>query len=55
MHTMVKNRADNLWTVGFYFGNEWHPLRDFDHEDAAACYVNYLNGGTGNLFMEPHL
>ncbi len=59
MHTYVKSKCENLWTVGHYrqIGHEessseskWIPMRDFTGETEAASYVNYLNGGNGNFF-----
>jgi len=54
MHTFIKNRNEPLWTVGHYklVGEDngashhtWVPMKDFNNEEAAARYVNYLNGG----------
>jgi hypothetical protein len=57
MHVYIKAKEERVWTVGFYHPPQgptqphyrWHPLRNFDHEDSAAAYVNYLNGGTGDF------
>lgn len=36
-----------LWTVGFYTPDgAWHPERDYNHREAAAERVHYLNGGS---------
>jgi hypothetical protein len=47
-------RDDKLWTVGITdsMNREWTPLRDFSDRNAAACYVNWLNGGSGEPFRE---
>lgn len=49
MHTYVKIREAGsdryLWTVGYWVGEDWHPIRDFDAEEYAAAYTSYLNGG----------
>ena len=47
-----------VWEVGYFEptddGDEsWHPLRRFRFEEHAARYVNYLNGGDGENFVEP--
>jgi hypothetical protein len=57
MHVYIKAKEERVWTVGFYGPPEshtqphyrWHPLRNFDSEDSAAAYVNYLNGGKGDF------
>ena len=62
MHTMKRGKGeDRLWTVGFFephadgdgTWHQWVPIRDFTTQDSAECYVNYLNGGSGNMFVEP--
>jgi hypothetical protein len=47
-------KEDKLWTVGVtdFHNREWTPLRDFADRNAAACYVNWLNGGNGEPFRE---
>jgi hypothetical protein len=57
VHVYIKAKKGRVWTVGFYQPPEsatqphyrWRPLRKFDHEDSAAAYVNYLNGGKGDF------
>ena len=54
MHTYVKPKGEPVWTVGFCNPKgEWLPLADYDSEVEAQCLVNYLNGGSGNLFIPP--
>jgi len=47
MHTYIKCRGEpNLWTVGHYTPEGvWISMIDFNNQQAAAEYVNYLNGG----------
>ena len=33
----------------------WEPVHEFLYQEQAECYVNYLNGGKGELFIEPNL
>ncbi len=57
MHVYIEAKEEGYWTVGFYHPPQsqvqpyyrWQPLRNFQHEDSAAAYVNYLNGGTGDF------
>jgi hypothetical protein len=58
MHTYKSIRDGALWTVGHYKmqGYEessseqyWIAMKDFRTEREAAAYVNYLNGGSGDL------
>jgi hypothetical protein len=48
MHT-YKKTEEGPWTVGFCVagtrGPDWHAIADFDTEQQAARYANYLNGG----------
>lgn len=54
MHTYLKAKDEQLWTVGHYriigdtdgTEHKWMPMRDFDTELEAATYVNFLNGGS---------
>lgn len=64
MHSYKKSKGEDIWTVGYYSPSNfdtgeltysWKPIRDFSNEDSAACFVNYLNGGKGNLFVEPNV
>jgi hypothetical protein len=57
MHTYRKTKDEPLWTVGYYTQevgrmgepiSAWMPMKDFNTEEEAACYVNYLNGGVLN-------
>lgn len=52
MHTYIKCRGEELWTVGYYVLDEgtsvWQAAKDFSTERDAAAYVNYLNGGEGH-------
>ena len=52
MHTYIQNKDEPLWTVGHYkmvedgaSYHKWFAMKDFNSEEAAAAYVNYLNGG----------
>jgi len=38
------------FSVGFYHSGGWVALHDFNSEEDAAAYVNYLNGGSGVKF-----
>jgi hypothetical protein len=59
MHTYkhVKDGEEWIWVVGHYsmigdsdgVESRWQAMKDFDDEEAAAAYVNYLNGGTGHF------
>jgi hypothetical protein len=61
MHTYKKIRQDSgsyIWTVGHYeiVGDEnfsssqhWNAMEDFTDVRNAAAYVNYLNGGPGDV------
>jgi hypothetical protein len=61
MHTYKRVRqesGDYLWTVGHYeivgdehfsSGDHWNAMKDFNTEREASAYVNYLNGGAGDL------
>ena len=61
MHTFKKMRQESgryLYTVGHYeiVGDEnfssshhWNAMADFNTEREASAYVNYLNGGAGDL------
>lgn len=52
MHTYKHSTNGPSWTVGYYTyraanaAAEWHALRDFTNEEAAAAYASYLNGGS---------
>jgi hypothetical protein len=53
MHTYIKSKDEQLWTVGHYkvagaFA-EWVAMRDFSTESEASGYVNFLNGGDGKF------
>jgi len=60
MHTYIKCKGEqSLWTVGHYrmegyedtsSDHRWMAMKDFSTEEEAARYVNYLNGGNGNVF-----
>lgn len=55
MHTY--RWSEPVWAVGYWLSNKydygnvfqgdqvWMPLKDFDTEEKAAAYVNFLNGG----------
>jgi hypothetical protein len=46
MHTYLKDKDEELWTVGFSSASGgWRPMKDFDTEGEAASYVSFLNGG----------
>lgn len=56
MHTYrrEKNGDTTLWVVGYYTPvgvepSEWVALRDFNNLNEAAAFVNYLNGGDGDV------
>jgi len=50
IHTVVKSRNEELWTVGYYRpgSNEWTPIHDFNKYETAIRFVNFLNGGEGS-------
>ena len=55
MHSMKYSHDDKIWTVGYFEptddgGENWYALEDFKSRGAAERYVNYLNGGTGELY-----
>jgi serine phosphatase RsbU (regulator of sigma subunit) len=58
MFTYKKARYESLYTVGYYEPpandveafHEWRAIEDFGDEEDARRLVNYLNGGTGELF-----
>jgi hypothetical protein len=59
MHTYIKSKDENLWTVGCYqhmvikggpsvadmTALQWRAIKDFAREEDAAEYTSYLNGG----------
>ena len=45
MHTYRKFAGH--WIVGFARESDWDNIKRFDAEWAAADYVSYLNGGSG--------
>jgi len=61
MHTFKKLRQQSgnyIWTVGHYemrgydessSDYHWNAMADFNTEREAAAYVNYLNGGPGDV------
>ena len=46
-------RESGLFTVGFYNpdGN-WRPESDHPTKESAARRVNYLNGGSGDYYVD---
>jgi hypothetical protein len=59
MHTYVKTKSEEgLYTVGYWepttwdegYSFSWRALEDFGDEEDARRMVNYLNGGSGELF-----
>jgi len=51
---------DRMWCVGYWTSqtltggmsrSEFHSIRDCGSSDEAAAFVNYLNGGNGDVFM----
>lgn len=48
----VRESEDSLWTVGTYAPDvkDWLPMRDFNSRDAAFAFINYLNGGDGEVW-----
>ena len=63
LYGVQKTRGEDLWTVGYWAPQsysdgvmyEWFGLEDFGNRKAAFAFINYLNGGEGNLFVEPNV
>lgn len=60
MHTYRAVTTDDeemRYEVGYFEptddgGENWHLLRTFNYASTAARFVNFLNGGTGELETE---
>lgn len=45
------SKEDRIYTVGATdHAGAWLPFRDCGSEEEAFCFINYLNGGSGEVF-----
>lgn len=51
MYVSVFTPEDRMWSVGFYDPQgKFRSMRDFDSDQEAAAFINYLCGGDGRNF-----
>ena len=45
------SNEDKCWDVGIVQYGEFHAMEQFQASEWAYAFINYLNGGSGKLFV----